>query len=90
MSSSISDAVSTTEDGAKSRQLPQRFRRLKFNPLRDVLPVVAVIVGAFMAIRASLGLSRGGNPTLVYVGAGLVVVAVVVFLVNRWQAKRGL
>jgi hypothetical protein len=79
-----------TEEGAEGRQVPRRFRRLAFNPLQDVLPVVAVIVGAFMAIRAASGLSNGGDPTLVYIGAGLVVVAVVVFVVNRWQAERGL
>jgi hypothetical protein len=79
-----------TQDGAEGKQVPRRFRRLKFNPLRDVPPIVAVIVGAFMAIRAASGLSNGGDPTLVYVGAGLVVVAVVVFFINRWQAKRGL
>lgn len=79
-----------TEDGAESGQVPRRFRRLTFNPLRDALPIVAVIVGAVMAIRAAWGLSSGGDPTLVYVGAGLVVVGVVVFFVNRWQAKRGL
>jgi hypothetical protein len=56
-----------TQDGAEGKQVPRRFRRLKFNPLRDVLPIVAVIVGA-----------------------DLVVVAVVVFFINRWQAKRGL
>lgn len=79
-----------TEDGAEGRHVPRRFRRLKFNPLRDVLPIVGVIVGAFLAIRAVLGLSNGGDPTLVYVGSGLVVIAIVVFFVNRWQAKRGL
>jgi hypothetical protein len=79
-----------TEDGAKGRQVPRRFRRLKLNPLRDVLPIVAVILGAFMAIRAAFGLSNGGDPALIYVGAGLVLVAVIVFFVNRWQARRGL
>ena len=79
-----------TEDGAEGRQVPRRFRRLKINPLRDVLPFVAVVIGAFMAIRAALGLRNGGDPTLIYVGVGLVVVAVLVFFVNRWQAKRGL
>ena len=86
----IWDALAVTEDGAEGRKVPRRFRRLKVNPLRDALPVVAVIGGAFVAIRAASGLSNEGDPTLVYVGAGLVVVAVLVFFVNRWQAKRGL
>jgi hypothetical protein len=79
-----------TEDGAEGRRAPRRFRRLKFNPLRDVLPIVGVMIGAFLAIRAVLELSDGGDPTLVYVGSGLIVVAVSVFFVNRWQAGRGL
>ena len=79
-----------TDDGAEGRRVPKRFRRLKFNPLRDVLPLVAVLVGAFMAVQAVVGVNNGGEPLLIYVGCGLVVVGVVMFFVNRWQAKRGL
>ena len=79
-----------TDDGAESRQMPKRFQRLKFNPLRYVLPIVAVIVGAFMAVRAVVGIHDGGKPLLIYVGSGLVMIGVAMFFINRWQAKRGL
>jgi len=79
-----------TDDGAESRPIPKRFRRLKFNPLRDVLPIVAVLVGAFMAVRAAMWVSNGGEPLMIYVGSGLVIVGVAMFFINRWQAKRGL
>jgi len=43
-----------------------------------------------MAVRAVVGVSNGGEPLLIYVGSGLVVVGVAMFFINRWQAKRGL
>jgi L-lactate permease len=79
-----------TEDGAGDRRAPKRFQKLKFNPLRDVLPIVAVIVGVFLVVRAVAGLADGGDPLLIYVGSGLAVLGVAVFFINRWQRKRGL
>lgn len=79
-----------TEDGAGDTQVPKRFQRLKFNPLRDVLPAVAVIVGVFIAVRAVARLADGGDPLLIYVGSGLAVAGLAVFFINRWQGKRGL
>ncbi|MBD8661409.1 hypothetical protein IFT72_14570 [Frigoribacterium sp. CFBP 8754] len=79
-----------TEDGAGDRRVPKRFQKLKFNPLRDVLPIVAVIVGVFLAVRAVAGLAGGGDPLLIYVGSGLAVLGVAVFFINRWQRRRGL
>jgi hypothetical protein len=79
-----------TDDGAGNMRVPKRFHKLTFNPLRDVLPIVAVIVGVFMAVRAVAGLADGGDPLLIYVGSGLAVLGVAVFFINRWQRKRGL
>lgn len=79
-----------TEDGHEGTRVPKRFQKLKFNPLRDVLPIVGVIVGVFMAVRAVAGLADGGDPLLIYVGSGLAVIGVAVFVINRWQGKRGL
>ncbi|NII52078.1 hypothetical protein [Frigoribacterium endophyticum] len=79
-----------TEDDSEGTGVPKRFQKLKFNPLRDVLPIVAVIVGVFMAVRAVAGLADGRDPLLIYVGSGLAVIGVAVFVINRWQGKRGL
>lgn len=68
-------------------ETPRRFRRLQPNPLRDVLPWVVVVVGAFLVGRGALTLSRGGAEQL-FIGLGLAVLGVVVFLINRWQSKR--
>lgn len=62
-----------TEDGVGDTQVPKRFQRLKFNPLRDVLPAVAVIVGVFIAVSAVARLADGGDPLLVFVGSGLLL-----------------
>ena len=79
-----------TKDGHEGTRVPKRFQKLNFNPLRDVPPIVAVIVGVFLAVRAVAGLAGGGDPLLIYVGSGLAVLGVAVFFINRWQRKRGL
>lgn len=79
-----------TPDNVDGRRGPKRFQRVRFNPLRDVLPVVLVVVGAFVAIRAVVGLGGGGDALFVYVGSGLIIVGVLVLIINRWQARRGL
>jgi hypothetical protein len=84
------DAIAMRKDSEDGMQVSKRFQRLHFNPLRDVLPIVAVVAGAFIGIRAALQLSSGGNALFLYVGSGLIVIGVLMLIVNRWQAKRGL
>ena len=86
----IWNAVRMTEDGPEGTGVPKRFQKLKFNPLRDALPIVAVVIGVFMAVRAVAGVAGGGEPLLIYVGSGLAVLGMAVFFINRWQRKRGL
>lgn len=69
---------------------PRRFRTLRPNPLRNVLPWVAVVVGVVLIIRGAVDVSRHDSPAQLLLGAGLAVIGLVVFFVNRWQAKRGL
>lgn len=69
---------------------PRRFRTLRPNPLRDVLPWVGVVVGVVLVVRGVFDLvNRLGSDELL-VGAGLAVIGLVVFFINRWQARRGL
>jgi ABC-type enterochelin transport system permease subunit len=79
--------VSESTDGEKP--VPRRFRRLRSNPLRDSLPWVAVVVGLLLVVRAMLGRSPGDDPVWLVMGIVLAVLGVVVFFVNRWQARRG-
>ena len=69
---------------------PRRFRTLRPNPLRDVLPWVAVVVGVVLIVRGVVDISRHSSPAQLLIGACLAVVGLVVFFINRWQAKRGL
>jgi uncharacterized membrane protein len=79
--------MSESSDGDES--VPRRFRRLRFNPLRDVMPWVAVVVGLFLVVRAMVGRSPGDDPVWLVMGVVLAVIGLVVFFVNRWQARRG-
>lgn len=69
---------------------PRRFRTLRPNPLRDVLPWVAVVVGVVLIVRGVVDIFRHNSPAQLLIGACLAVVGLVVFFINRWQAKRGL
>lgn len=60
---------------------------MRFNPLRDVLPWVAVVVGIVFAIRAAVG--EMGSIFLI-LGPALSVFGVVAFIVFRWMARRGI
>jgi len=80
-------SMSESSDGDES--VPRRFRRLRFNPLRDVMPWVAVVVGLFLVVRAALGRSPGDDPVWLVMGLVLAAVGIVVFFVDRWQARRG-
>lgn len=78
-----------TPDNVDGKHGPKRFQCLRCNRLRDVLPVVLVFVGALVAIRADVGLGGGGDAFFVYAGSGLSCVGVLVFIMNRWQARCG-
>lgn len=78
----------TDED--ETSETPRRFRTLQPNPLRDVLPWVAVVVGVVLIIRGVFDVSRHDDPARLLIGLGLAALGVVVFFVNRWQSKRGL
>ena len=79
--------MSESTDGEKP--VPRRFRRLKSNPLRDVMPWVAVVVGLVLVVRAARGRSPGDDAVWLVIGLVLAALGVVVFFVNRWQARRG-
>lgn len=79
--------MSESTDGEKS--VPRRFRRLRSNPLRDVLPWVAVVVGLVLVVRAALGRSPGDDIVWLVMGLVLAALGIVVFFVNRWQARCG-
>lgn len=68
---------------------PRRFRTLRPNPLRDVLPWVAVVVGVVLIVRGTVDVSRHDDPAQTLIGAVLAVIGLVVFFINRWQARRG-
>ena len=79
--------MSESTDGEKP--VPRRFRRLKSNPLRDVMPWVAVVVGLVLVVRAALGRSPGDDAVWLVMGLVLAALGVVVFFVDHWQARRG-
>jgi hypothetical protein len=67
---------------------PRRFRTLRFNPLRDVLPWVAVTAGVVLTIRAIAAIGSDGDAGFALAGPVLVVLGVAVFFINRWQGRR--
>jgi hypothetical protein len=74
----------------ETNETPRRFRTLRPNPLRDVLPWVAVAVGIIQSVRGGINLTHGGSPVQILIGVGLAVLGIIVFAINRWQARRGL
>jgi len=78
----------TNED--ESSGTPRRFQTLRPNPLRDVLPWVGVVVGVVLIARGVFDLANHHGPGQLLVGAGLAAIGLVVFFINRWQARRGL
>jgi hypothetical protein len=91
----LSDAVGQEDAGLMTDEdettgTPRRFRTLRPNPLRDVLPWVAVVVGVVLIIRGVFDISRHDDPAQLLIGFGLAALGLVVFFVNRWQSKRGL
>jgi spore maturation protein SpmB len=75
-----------SDDDESADVTPQRFRTLRFNPLRDVLPWLAVAVGAFQTIRAATGAM---DSIFLIVGPVLVVIGISGFLLALWMKKRG-
>lgn len=70
---------------------PRRFRRLPHGgPLRLLMPWVCIVVGVGMLVKGAIDAQVRGDALYSLLGAGLVVLGVVVFFVNRWQEKRGL
>ncbi|MFZ6992748.1 hypothetical protein ACO0E1_12735 [Curtobacterium sp. RRHDQ66] len=51
---------------------------------------MAVVVGVVLIARGVVDISRHNSPAQLLIGACLAVVGLVVFFINRWQAKRGL
>ena len=79
----------TEQPNPERAQTPRRFRTLRFNPLRDVLPWVAVAAGVVLTIRAIAAIGSDGDAGFALAGPVLVVLGIAVFFINRWQAKRG-
>ena len=82
----------TEQPDPERAQTPRRFRTLRFNPLRDVLPWVAVAAGVVLTVRAIAAIAAigsDGDAGFALAGPVLVVLGVAVFFINRWQAKRG-
>ena len=74
------------EDGRDS-STPRRFRTLRFNPLRALLPWFAVAAGLYLTIRGATG---GMDAIFVVLGPALVVLGIAAFFLYRWMAKRGI
>ncbi len=66
---------------------PRRFRTLRFNPLRDLMPWIAVVMGIVFAIRAAAG---SVAPMFLVIGPALVVIGIAAFFLFRWMGKRGI
>jgi spore maturation protein SpmB len=60
---------------------------LRFNPLREILPWVAVAVGIFHTIRAATGAM---DSIFLITGPILTVIGITGFLIARWMKKRGI
>jgi hypothetical protein len=68
-------------------EMPRRFRTLRFNPLRQVLPYVAIALGIFHTVRAATGAM---DPIFLTTGPILIVIGVAAIFIFRWMKKRGL
>lgn len=62
----------------------------RYGPLRLITPWVAAAVGVFLVARGVIELQAQGEPLFIYVGSGLIVLAVAFFFLYRWMARRGL
>jgi hypothetical protein len=74
-------------ENKRTDETPRRFRTLRFNPLRDVLPWIAIAVGILHTIRAATG---SMDPMFLITGPILIVIGVSGFFIARWLKKRTL
>lgn len=77
-----------TSDESGGDTPPRRYK-WRYGPLRLVMPWLAGIGGLLGVVKGVNDLQTKGDPLFIYVGAGLIVLAVIFFFVYRWQAKRG-
>lgn len=78
-----------SDQGERADPTPRRPRKVRFTLLRLILPGLSVTVGLYLAIRGAIFLGAGGDPLYIVVGAGLIVLGLVAFVVGRRRAKRG-
>lgn len=62
---------------------------MKFNPLREILPYVCIILGIVMAARRGFTFT-GNEGVLVICSLALVAFGIIAIPVNLWMKKRGL
>ena len=77
--------MSDEDDNTDAR--PRRFRTLRFNPLREVLPWVVIVVGVFQFIQAATGAM---DSVFLIIGPVLIVIGISAFFLARWMKKRGI
>ena len=75
--------------GDNDDSTPKRFRRLRFNPLREILPYVCIVVGIVMAARHGFTFAENEG-VLVICSLALVAVGIIAIPVNLWMKKRDL
>lgn len=54
------------------------------------MPWVCMVAGMGMVAKGVIDAQVRGDALYGFLGAGLVVLGIVVFFVNRWQEQRGL
>ncbi len=77
-----------TSDGSNSDSPPRPYR-WRYGSLHLIMPWIALVGGLLSIVRGVNDLTSSGDPLFIYVGAGLVALAVVIFFVDRWQATLG-
>lgn len=78
------------EDSETEDSTPRRFRRMRYGPLRLVLPWLAIVAGITMSIGGGLrlGATGDGDPLFLLLGASLVLVGIAAYFLYRWMANR--
>ena len=70
-------------------ETPPRRYRWRYGPMRLAMPVLAILGGIAGIVRGIGDVQSHGDPLFVYIGAGLIVLAIISIFISRWQAKRG-
>ena len=70
-------------------EVPEQVRRDWGKLIGSYLEDRQNLVGVVLIIRGIVDVSRHDDPTQTLMGAGLAVIGLVVFFINRWQARRG-